>query len=271
MQYGGRKFGRQVDARVRVDRTRPEASRPREGSRKGRAGSLEKLGEQAAAAAAGGALTGTYITLQLLLRGGLAEPSRADHFAAAHGARREGSRAGHRRGRWRRWTRSGHGRHTQPTGTRRFPRRGGRAPRALGRRSSLSSADPRTEAEPEREPRGPELAGLLSVHPPGRQARRPAASAAVGLGWDSAGTRSRELDAPRSAPWGRDLPRALPAADPTLHAHTQCPRAVSAPLRPLALSVSGARSFPSPCSEEGAREGVRRPDGSGRRDRSRSA
>lgn len=36
----------------------------------------------------------TYITLQLFLRGGLAEPSRADHFAAAHGARFSGSAPG---------------------------------------------------------------------------------------------------------------------------------------------------------------------------------
>lgn len=36
----------------------------------------------------------TYITLQLFLRGGLAKPSRADHFAAAHGARLSGSDRG---------------------------------------------------------------------------------------------------------------------------------------------------------------------------------
>lgn len=89
----------------------------------------------------------------------------------------------------------GTGGHARTGGTRRLPRRGGRAPRALRRRPSLSSAAPRAEAEPEREPGvgKPELTGLLSVHPPGRQARRPAASAAVGLSWDSAGTRSPEL------------------------------------------------------------------------------
>lgn len=97
------------------------------------------------------------------------------------------------------------------------------------------------------------------------------ASAAVGFRWDSAATRSPELDAQRSAPRGQDLPRALPAADPTLHAYTQCPRSVSAPLRPLALSVNGARSSPSPSSEEGARESVRCPGGSGRGSKSRSA
>lgn len=38
-----------------------------------------------------------------------------------------------------------------------------------------SPADSRTEEELDREPRGPGLADLLSVRPPGRQARRPAA------------------------------------------------------------------------------------------------
>lgn len=38
----------------------------------------------------------TYITLQLFLRGGLAKPSRADHFAAAHGACLSGSGPGSR-------------------------------------------------------------------------------------------------------------------------------------------------------------------------------
>lgn len=50
----------------------------------------EPTGRAGCCSGADGALTGTYITLQLLLRGGLAEPSRANHFAAAHGARREG-------------------------------------------------------------------------------------------------------------------------------------------------------------------------------------
>lgn len=134
----------------------------------------------------------------------------------------------------------------------------------------LSSADPRTEAEPERsswDQSSPAFfqCTLLAAR------RGGTASAAVGLRWDSAATRSPELDAQRSAPRGQDLPRALPAADPTLHAYTQCPRSVSAPLRPLALSVNGARSSPSPSSEEGARESVRCPGGSGRGSRSRSA
>lgn len=121
---------------------------------------MAELGQQAATAAAGGALTCTYITLQLLLRRGLAEPSRADHFAAAHGARSEGSRARHRRGRWRQWTRSGHGRHTQPRGPRSFPRRGGQVLRALGRLSSLSLLQIRG---PKRNPSG--AAGIRARRP----------------------------------------------------------------------------------------------------------
>lgn len=78
---------------------------------------------------------------------------------------------------------------------------------------------------------------------------------------------------PALRPLGTGPPASAPCCGPhAARAHTMPARGVrSAPLRPLALSVSGARSFPSPCSEEGAREGVRRPDGSGRRDRSRSA
>lgn len=134
----------------------------------------------------------------------------------------------------------------------------------------ISPADPRTEEELDREPRGPGLVGLLSVRPPGRQARRPAAWAAVGLGWDSARTGIPELEALRSAPWGRDLLRALPAADPTQHEHTQCPRAVSAPPAG-AFTLRGAQSSPSLCSEKGAWEGVRRPGGNRHRGSSRSA
>lgn len=134
----------------------------------------------------------------------------------------------------------------------------------------LSSADPRTEAEPERS--SGDLSSPAFFQSTLLAARRGGtASTAVGLGCDSAGSWSPELDAQRSAPRGQDLPRALPAADPTLHAYTQCPRSVSAPLRPLELSVNGARSSPFPSSEEGARESVRRPGGSGRGSWSRSA
>lgn len=129
------------------------AGRERDRGRGGRDSWKSQPGAQATAAVADGAQTCTYITLQLLLRGGLAEPSRANHFAAAHGARREGSRTRHRRGRWTPWTRSRHDGHTQPRGRLRFPRRGGPAPRALCRRSNLSPTDPRTKEELDREPR----------------------------------------------------------------------------------------------------------------------
>lgn len=205
---------------------------------------MEELGgEQAAAAVAGGALTCTYITLQLLLRGGLAEPSRADHFAAAHGARREGSRARHRRGRWRQWARS---RHTRTRGIRRFPRRGGRAPRALCWRSSLF----RRPADRSRTRAG---AAGTRAHPPSFSApsRPPGApSRRLGSGRAQLGlSRDTESGARRLALrplGGTGPPASAPCCGPhAARAHTMPARGVRSAPPAGAFSERGAIfSFP---------------------------
>lgn len=109
----------------------------------------------------------------------------------------------------------------------------------------LSSADPRTEAELELS-NGDQSSPAFFQCTLLAARRGGTASAAVGLGWDSAGTRSPELDAQRSAPRGQDLPRALPAADPTPHAYTQCPRSGvrSAPPAGAFSERSAIFSFP---------------------------
>lgn len=171
----------------------------------------------------------TYITLQLLLRRGLAEPSRADHFAAAHGARLSGSRD------------DGRGTDTDTDGA--CGARRGRDPAVswTGRpgraRSSLSNAGPptRAEAQPagaENSPASVQCARLGSVRAPR----------------DSAPTRSRSLVPCAPPPRDRTSPERFPKATQRCHTHTnthtQCPRAVPSPVRLLSVSVRPARSCP---------------------------
>ncbi|XP_073898911.1 uncharacterized protein [Castor canadensis] len=111
---------------------------PARGDREGRGG------------AEGRSPSSTYITLQLLLRRGLAEPSRADHFAAAHGARLSGSGSGDRGTMGAGQTQT----QTAPAGravdgTPLSPGRGGRAAR------DRASPTPVRRPEPKRSPRGP--------------------------------------------------------------------------------------------------------------------
>lgn len=248
----------------------------------------------------------TYITLQLFLRGGLSEPSRADHFAAAHGARLSGSGPGSGRTDGR--ARSRHSRRLRGA-----QRRGPRSPAA--QRGPTGRAD--SEARRLRASRtlsqvgGREQKGAAPRRPTPRiggrrrsegapasfqgvrlAARRPVPppnSAAIGLRGTLLQHRARAPVPCAPPPRDRTSPKRSPkqtlrctGARARAHTHARThtmPRAQPTPARSLSVSVRPGRSSPSPSSGEagslprtpGKRGGKGTPRGSrGRRAQGRS-
>lgn len=219
-----------------------------------------------------GGRSSTYITLQLLLRGGLAEPSRADHFAAAHRARLSGSGPGSGGAGGRAPDTADACRRRRQAGTslsRGAAGADGTLRGALALRVRVSPARVRGREQRRVAPSRPP--------PPGRGRRRaegapassqrarlaatravpPAASAALGL----SGTVPRHGVEPRSPalrPLGIGPPQSsfrnrhyVARAHTHIHSHSHnAPRGAHSG-SPLSASVRPARSSPAPSSGEG--------------------